>query len=161
MKECSLCHITIESEYFKFWCREQKMILCFDCFSFHSVVLDSATHTEFDICYIQNCTSFTDKTNNFLCQKHREALQPQETCTRCTFPHEGAEDSNVCQGCANQITMYDLRDYRKLGSSTAIKQSLQKLKDYESLGAYDELADLVSRKEIYKHVDEFKDGIVK
>lgn len=56
----------------------------------------------------------------------------------------------MCRYC-----MFELKD-AWWAEAEELLRNVSLFKDYQSLGTYEELADLVSRRDIYKHADELK-----
>lgn len=114
-----------------------------------------------NICPVSGCTRpqihrsgpLTAWKLNF-CKQHGDTKHSQRYCTICNNA-AAIETTNCCIACMHERAQEEHAAFRELDHTPAeLHSALAALRNYVSLGTYEELADAVCRRDIERHADE-------
>lgn len=140
MVKCEKCQKNVIEYYIGLNMREPPY--CLDCY--RKGPRTNNMHKVVSLCRFKGCLEIPDFGMDLLCAKHCTDVI-YKSCGRCEF--HTATFYDLCPTCRIFLAQMELFEYRKLGSA-------DRFRDYCELGSYEELADLVSRRDIYEHCDE-------
>lgn len=164
MQKCYFCDSHIINDWFTALVVQEKLlcsiIICPHCFGQPSIysTLRENQRNQRDVCAFPNCLEYRvhdTAIGGFFCRTHARGTSEEEDrfCKVCSYCIQH-DDVDICDYCMRTKATQDFAHYRSMGTIEQLREDSKQLQNFQSLGTYEELANLVSRRDILEHCDE-------